>query len=151
VIKPSVMESYSQTAPYDCLKTEKIIRDTVEGILSKDEIGASATRADLLGLMATGEKKHIERVELLAELCIKDGLDALLGTVHSSSGKWGFKKKMLYAALPLYGGREALLPEFEEHKNLPGRGRDLKKWEALIQAAEEDKDPAKLISAGKAE
>lgn len=53
--------SYSATAPYDCEKSNKIISLAAESILKKG-FGKSGSRLhpELLGLMATGEKKYID-------------------------------------------------------------------------------------------
>ena len=54
--------TYSKTAPYNCPKTDKIIQQTVEVLLKEKSFGKSVTRTGLLGLMATGEKKHLDIV-----------------------------------------------------------------------------------------
>lgn len=65
VLKLSALGSYSPTAPYNCPKTEKIITGAADALvkrLSKAKKGGSATQVELLGLMATGEKKYIDVV-----------------------------------------------------------------------------------------
>lgn len=62
-----VLGSYSATAPWNCPKTDKIVAMTAESILKslgekrKKEEG-SRLHPELLGLMATGEKKYIDAV-----------------------------------------------------------------------------------------
>jgi hypothetical protein len=75
-------------------------------------------------------------IEVLAGLNIKEGLDILLDTVMGP-GKWGFKQKMLYKALPLYGGNA---------KPYIAKSKDTKLWQDLIKPIEADTNPPKLIS-----
>ncbi|MDT8390746.1 MAG: DUF6288 domain-containing protein [Lentisphaeria bacterium] len=62
-----VLGSYSPTAPWDCAKSDKIIAMTAESVVKslaskrKKEDG-SRLHPELLGLMATGEKKYIDAV-----------------------------------------------------------------------------------------
>jgi hypothetical protein len=62
-IKLPVLGSYSPTAPYNCAKSDKIITAAAEHLL-KTVLGKNGSRLhpELLGLMATGEKKYIEAV-----------------------------------------------------------------------------------------
>lgn len=90
-------------------------------------------------------------LEVLADLKIEEGLEILVDTVMSPSGKWGFKRRMFYQTLPIYGGNaKACIPKLEQHQNIPGRGKDLKNWENLVKAIEEDKEPQELISLAEA-
>lgn len=89
-------------------------------------------------------------VEILANLNIKEGMDILLDTVMSPGGKWGFKQKMLYHALPLYGGNaKPYIPKFEEHPNI-AKNKDKASWKELVDAINADKEPAQLISLAEA-
>jgi hypothetical protein len=56
---------YSATAPYNCSKSDKLIEQAASQIMKKKGPGSSPTRTDLLGLMATGEKEHLEFVAKL--------------------------------------------------------------------------------------
>lgn len=56
-----VLGQYSDSSPYNCPKTEKIISRAAE-YLVKNQKWASL-RMDLLGLLATGEKKYIDVVK----------------------------------------------------------------------------------------
>jgi hypothetical protein len=58
----TVLGSYRATAPYDCPKSSKIIERAAEAILKAGKIDQGVCRTDLLGLMATGEKKYIDAV-----------------------------------------------------------------------------------------
>jgi len=52
---------YSPTAPYNCAKTDKIIKQAADALMNAD-FGSTPTRTGLLGLMATGEKRHLNAV-----------------------------------------------------------------------------------------
>lgn len=56
------MGAYSPTAPYDCAKTNKIIEQAAERLMTEKGFGSSPTRSGLLGLMATGEPEHLAAV-----------------------------------------------------------------------------------------
>lgn len=58
------VDSYSATAPYNCQTTEAVIRSAAEALAKEimNKKGSSPTQVELLGLMATGEKKYIEVV-----------------------------------------------------------------------------------------
>lgn len=93
----------------------------------------------------------IPGIEALAGLRIRDGLDYLVQITFSPTGKWGFKRNMLFQTLPLYGGNAGpYIPKLEEHRNIPGTGKSLQKWKDLVTAIEEDKDPHELISLAEA-
>jgi hypothetical protein len=57
----SVLGSYSDTAPWDCPKSQAIIDLAAQAILEAKDFGG-ATHTGLLGLMATGEQKYIDVV-----------------------------------------------------------------------------------------
>lgn len=74
-IQLPVLGSYSPTAPRDCPKSEKIIAQTIDALLREinppqypnrrareKAFEPSATKAELLGLMTTGENQHINLV-----------------------------------------------------------------------------------------
>lgn len=53
--------AYSPTAPYDCAKSDKIIKQAADSLL-KEGFGGGATQTGMLALMATGEKEHLDAV-----------------------------------------------------------------------------------------
>ncbi len=53
-----VLGDYSATAPYRCPKTDKIITMTADKLVASGKNGRLS--AEILGLMATGEKKYME-------------------------------------------------------------------------------------------
>jgi hypothetical protein len=89
-------------------------------------------------------------VEVLASLNIKEGLDILLDNMLHAEGKWGFKQRMLYHALPLYkGNAKPYIPKFEQQPNIAA-GKTSTQWQNLVKAIEADENPAKLISLAEA-
>lgn len=54
--------AYSPTAPYNCPKTDAIIEQAAEQLMKEEGLGSTPTRTGLLGLMATGDKKHLDVV-----------------------------------------------------------------------------------------
>ena len=61
VLELEVLGTYSDTAPYDCPKSERVIARAAEH-LAKGKIG-SVAKTELLGLLATGEEKYIDIVK----------------------------------------------------------------------------------------
>lgn len=64
-IKLANLGAYSATAPYNCPKTDAIIEQAAEQLMKEEGLGSTPTRTGLLGLMATGEKKHLDVVREL--------------------------------------------------------------------------------------
>jgi hypothetical protein len=60
VLELPVLGRYSETAPYDCMKTRKIVTRAADQLM-KGKIG-SVSKTDLLGLLATGEKEYLDFV-----------------------------------------------------------------------------------------
>ncbi len=54
--------AYSPTAPYNCPKTDAIIEQAADRLMKEEGLGSSPTRTGLLGLMATGEERHLDAV-----------------------------------------------------------------------------------------
>lgn len=54
--------AYGPTAPYHCPKTDALIEQAARQLMQEKGLGSSPTRSGLLGLMATGDKKHLEVV-----------------------------------------------------------------------------------------
>ena len=57
-IQLPVMGTYSETAPYDCPKTKRLLDDALEVLASRDDWSRFGIKA--LALLATGEEKYIE-------------------------------------------------------------------------------------------
>ncbi|MBT8038505.1 MAG: hypothetical protein KJO21_13290 [Verrucomicrobiae bacterium] len=88
-------------------------------------------------------------IEVLAGLNIKEGLPYAAGIIDREGGKWGFKVRMLCAALPKYGGNaKESLAKIKTDKRL----KDIEKsrfggiWRKMVKAIDGDPSPKKLIS-----
>lgn len=55
-----VLGSYSSTAPYNCPKSEAIIKRAADYLVNSGKASAGCLNAGVLGLMATGEQKYID-------------------------------------------------------------------------------------------
>jgi hypothetical protein len=88
-------------------------------------------------------------ITVLANLNIKEGIDFVLDTLETPTGKWGFKVRMVMSVLPKYGAHAK--PALEKLKADPRlktieKGRFRGAWQAMVKAIEEDKSPRKLIT-----
>ena len=88
-------------------------------------------------------------IEILARLNIKEGLPHAAGILDRDGGKWGFKIRMLCAALPKYGAnaQDALkkIKTDERLKNIE-KDRFAGLWRKMVKAIDEDPAPKKLIT-----
>ncbi|HKK18059.1 MAG TPA: DUF6288 domain-containing protein, partial [Opitutales bacterium] len=88
-------------------------------------------------------------IEVLAGLNIKEGLPHAAGILEREGGKWGFKVRMLCAALPKYGANaRAALAEIKQDERLENieEGRFGRIWRRMVEAIEEDPAPKKLVT-----
>lgn len=88
-------------------------------------------------------------IEILANLNIAEGIAYATGVLDREGGKWGFKVRMLCAALPKYGAnaKDALakVQADERLKNVENdKFRNI--WLRMVQAIEEDTTSKKLIT-----
>ncbi len=133
VIEIPVVGTYSATAPYNCPKSDKIIAQTAELILKTGKIGQNSTRTDLLGLMATGEKKYLD---VAAKAIKEDGMlkltQADVDGLISGEGKdmgyvgwlWGYNLITLGEYYLLTKDQE-VLPAIRIHALGLARGQDV--------------------------
>lgn len=90
---------------------------------------------------------------MLAGLNIKEGLPHAAGIIDREGGKWGFKVRMLCAALPKYGANaQKALARIKADKRLENieDGRFGRMWRKMVTAIEEDSAPRRLVSLGEA-
>jgi hypothetical protein len=88
-------------------------------------------------------------IEVLAGLNIKEGLPHAAGILDREGGKWGFKVRMLCAALPKYGANaQAALAKIKQDKRLDDieEGRFARMWRRMVDAIENDPAPKRLVS-----
>lgn len=87
-------------------------------------------------------------ISILAELNIAEGIDYALGVLDREGGKWGFKVRMVCAALPNYGANaKEALAQIKADKRLEGieKSRFRGLWNNMVEAIENDPSPQKLI------
>lgn len=86
---------------------------------------------------------------MLAGLNIKEGLPHAVGILDREGGKWGFKVRMLCAALPKYGANaQEVLAKIKKDERLDNieEGRFAGMWRNMVKAIEEDPAPRELVS-----
>ncbi len=119
-----VLGSYSDTAPYDCPKTDAMITRAADYMVTSGEYGRDNLPIGLLGLLATGEQKYIDVVkkEIHAADWAKPDIElSLVGT--SKAWSWGYTN-LLLAEYYLLTGDKYVLPALEAYSVSIAKGRD---------------------------
>ena len=131
VLQLQVLGSYSDTAPYDCPKSEKIIRQAAENLITSKEAGNGKMHSGLLGLMATGEKKYIDVVaeEIKKAKWAKPDKAAIDDLLKGGKDMgyvgwyWGYNLITL-GEYYLLTGDKSVLPAIEIYATALARGQD---------------------------
>ena len=132
IIQLPSLGSYSSTAPYNCKKSDKIIAQAAEQLMKEKGFGSSPTRSGLLGLMATGEKKHLDVVKKfiyssgMVDVGLKSVQDYLdTGKVPSgySGWTWGYNLIAL-GEYYLLSKDEKVLPAIKIYAQALAYGQD---------------------------
>jgi hypothetical protein len=117
-----VMGRYSETAPFDCPKTEKIIDNAVayikanKHVLLKPKEKGWLVYINGLGLMATGREDVMPMVRALAHGSLLAEGETLSVEKHVSMQCWWWSYKMAFLCeYYLRTGDEAVLPTIREH------------------------------------
>jgi hypothetical protein len=127
-----VLGSYSPTAPYNCAKSDKIITLAADSIL-KAGFGKNGSRLhpELLGLMATGEKKYIDAAtkEILKSNWAKPDpvkfQQILDGEVPSGSVGWTWGYDLItLSEYHLLTGDKSVLPAIKIYAVALAKGQD---------------------------
>jgi len=119
-----VLGSYSDTAPFDCPKTDAIITQTADYLVQSKKFGRHNINIGLLGLLATGEKKYIDVVREViheADWAAPNVELSLQGTYQSWT--WGYTT-ILLCEYYLLTGDEYVLPAIEKYSTMIAKGRD---------------------------
>jgi hypothetical protein len=124
-LRLEVLGSYSETAPYDCPKTDAIIARAAEHLLKTKKFGRM--QIGLIGLLATGEKKYVDAAaEVIRgdEKLLAPDVDAALddGTMYVT-WRWG-NACMMLCEYHLMTGDESVLPAIEAYSVAIARGQD---------------------------
>jgi hypothetical protein len=126
-----VLGTYSQTAPYDCAKSEAIIKRAAEHLIKSGQADKGAMHPGLLGLMATGEKKYIDyagekiRAAKWAKINPAD-VDAVIAgdkDMGYVGWYWGYNLITL-AEYHLLTGDKSVLPAIRTYATGLARGQD---------------------------
>lgn len=126
-----VLGSYSATAPYNCPKTDKIIAMTAESLIKTGLSKGSRLHPDLLGLMATGEKKYIDAVAKAIQAAEWSTIDpatadAVLAGEESAgyaTWSWGYNLITL-SEYYLLTGDKSVLPAIKTYAVAIAKGQD---------------------------
>jgi hypothetical protein len=128
IILPT-LGTYSKTAPYNCPKTDKIITMTADNLL-KGKLN-SRLKVELLGLMATGEKKYIDAAAKIIKASdyIKPDQEAIKNLLIGEKDmgyvtwSWGYQVIML-AEYFLLTKDDTVLPAIKAYAVALAKGQD---------------------------
>ena len=122
-IKLSVMGSYSDTAPYNCAKSAKILDAGCRYIAAKGLRGGIPAQINALALLASGKREYLPMVREFARKCGPRGLKLRL---HGGEGmvawSWGYTNLFL-TEYYLATGDEYVLPAIREFSTNIARGQ----------------------------
>ena len=116
-------DTFSKTAPYKCPKTEALIKEAADYIVSKKARSPyGRLQIGLLGLLATGEDKYIKHVHDHLHEVDWAKPDANLGGGYVS-WYWGYKNLILTEYFLLTGDKY-VLPAIRKHTEAIAQGQD---------------------------
>ncbi len=135
-----VLGRYSDTAPYNCPKTDAILRQAAEYLAQSTEAKGKAPQFNAakgglqtgwLGLMATGEQKYIDivRQNLPLQEWARPTRDELMAVVRGDKDAgyvgwyWGYRLITL-AEYHLLTGDKSVLPAIEAYAEALAMGQD---------------------------
>ena len=118
-----MLGTYSDTAPYNCPKTDAIITQTAEVLAKSPELSAHGLPIDLLGLLATGEPKYLEVVKNEIHSAPWAKPDFKLSLAQSAVWGWGYTN-LLLAEYYLLTGDTYVLPALKTYSVALAEGRD---------------------------
>ncbi len=122
-LKLKVLGTYSDTAPYNCSKTNAIITLTAETICKSSEFSVHGLPIDLLGLLATGEPKYVEVVKKVIHSAAWAKPDLKLSLSDSAIWGWGYTN-LLLGEYFLLTRDEYVLPALKTYSVALAEGRD---------------------------
>ena len=109
-----VMGSYSDTAPWNCPKTKRILDDALKVIVASKDMGRLGATA--LALLATGEKEHAQMVRQYLHDAPWARPDVEISVEIGGKQSWhcGYHN-LLLTEYYLATGDEYVLPAIREH------------------------------------
>ena len=109
-LKLNVLGSYSDTAPYNCDKSEAILKQAVDAMLSREQTGMDLF---YLALLATGEEDHLEIVRTYVQSIVSSVPEPSLEVIDGArSWHTGYRLIML-SEYYLITADETVLPAIE--------------------------------------
>jgi len=126
-----VLGTYSDTAPYNCPKTDAIVAQTADYLVKSGTAASGQLKVGLLGLLATGEQKYIEVVKkaLQKESWADPDTDALMAVIRGEKDMgyvgwyWGYQCITL-SEYHLLTGDESVLPAIKAYSVAIAMGQD---------------------------
>lgn len=120
-----VLGAYSDSAPYNCPKTDAIITQTADYLVKSKKFGRGGFNIGLLGLLATGEQKYIDVVKDVIHQAEWAGPDLSfsLEKYDRTAWNWGYTNLLLCEYYLLTGDRY-VLPAIKAYSVAIARGRD---------------------------
>ncbi len=124
-IKLPVIGSYSDTAPFDCKKTDAIISRAADYLVESKNFGRQSMPIALLGLLATGEERHIEfvKTEVRSAPWAQPDLALSIERYARTAWDWGYIGIFL-GEYYLLTSDDFVLPALEAHAVALAKGRD---------------------------
>jgi hypothetical protein len=122
-----VLGSYSDTAPYNCTKTDAIITQTADYLVKSKKFGRGNMNIGLLGLLATGEQKYIDAVKnvIHGASWAKPDIDVVSQIQTSGRHAWGWGyTNLLLCEYYLLTGDKYVLPAIKQYSVAMSTGRD---------------------------
>ena len=126
-----VLGTYSDTAPYNCPKTDAIIAQTADYLVESGTAASGNLKVGLLGLLATGEQKYIDVVKkaLQKEAWVSPDTDALEALLRGEKDMgyvgwyWGYWCATLAEYYQLTGDK-SVLPALKAYAVALAKGQD---------------------------
>ncbi len=130
-IQIDVLGIYSDTAPYNCKKSETIIKRAADFLVKSGKADQGVVNSGLLGLMATGEKKYIEEATRLIKKSkmIKPNEEDFKALIRGDKDLgyvgwyWGYNLITL-AEYHFLTGDKSVLPAIKIYATYLARGQD---------------------------
>jgi len=122
-----VLGSYSDTAPYNCPKTDAIITQTADYLVKSRNFGGHGLNIGLLGLLATGEQKYIDVVKnvIHGAKWAKPDIDVVSQIQIGGRHAWGWGyTNILLCEYYLLTGDKYVLPAIKQYSVAMSTGRD---------------------------
>ena len=118
-----VLGSYSETAPFNCSKTDRIIDQAVDHVMMLELKDDWLGHINALGLMASGREDVMSKVREFAHSLVKPG-EVLSIEKHVSMMCWRWSYKTLFLCeYYLLTGDETVLPTLTEYATKSAMGQ----------------------------